>query len=125
MPVLWTVREGMVFLTLIGDFKFHDIQSATLDAYMDRHTPPGAPILVDGRLSLVPLSLDEAQRRSEWFGELLQRGVAGRCAIVTGVSEYRHRILIEGIGPQKRAGLPIWSFVSFAEAVAWLKAPER
>src|SRR5262245_17854807 len=123
MPVSWTVRDDIVFLTLIGDFELHEIQSATLDAYSEVSTPPGIPVLVDGRLSLAHISPDEARRRGEWFGYLLKHGIAGRCAMVVGVSEYRQQILAEGIAPLAQAGLPLRIFTSFADAVTWLKGP--
>src|SRR5262245_30952745 len=122
MPVLWAVREGIVFVSLIGNFEFHEIQSAMIDACSDPSTPQTASVLIDGRLSLVPLTPDEAQRRSEWFGDLLARHIFGRCAIVSGISESRRKVLDEGIAGLARAGLPIRSFSSFADAVAWLKA---
>jgi hypothetical protein len=125
MPVLWSVSEGIVFLSLIGDFEFHEIQFATVGAYADPATPSGAPLLVDGRSSLAQLSLKEAERRGAWFGDLLQRGLASRCALVVGASEYRQRILAEGIATQEQAGLPLRSFTNFADAMTWLKAPKR
>jgi len=124
MSVLWSVRDGIVFITLIGDFEFSEIQAATLNAYADPGTR-GCPVLVDGRSSLAPLSPDEARRRGEWFGDLLERGQAAKCAMVVGVSESRQHILAEGIAPQGQTGLLLRSFTSFADAVTWLKASAR
>jgi hypothetical protein len=124
MPVQWAVREGIVFITLMGHFEFQEIRAATVEAYAHPSTPPSAPLLVDGRASLVPLSSDEARGRGAWFGSLLEQGLAARCAIVVGVSTYRQHIVAEGIAPQQEAGLRLRSFTHFADAVTWLKAPE-
>jgi hypothetical protein len=123
MPVLWAVRDGIVFITLIGDYPFHEIQAAIAVAYADPHTPVRAPLLIDGRSSWVYLSPQEIQLRSDWYRELLDRGVTARCAIVVGESEYRQQIVAQGMAPLQEAGLPVRSFAQFKDAVAWLTAP--
>jgi hypothetical protein len=75
--------------------------------------------------SLVPLSFDEARRRGEWFGYLLEQGLAAGCAIVVGVSMSRQHVVADGIAPQQQAGLRVRSFTHITDAVTWLKAPER
>jgi hypothetical protein len=120
MPVLWAVRDGIVFITLIGDYAFHEIRTAVDDAYADPRTPVRASLLIDGRSSLVSLSPQEIQLRSEWYRDLLERGVTDRCAMVVGESEYRQRIVAQGMAPLQDAGLPVRSFAQFKDALAWL-----
>jgi hypothetical protein len=124
MPVLWAVRDGIVFLTLMGEYAFDEIRAAIADAYTDPRAPLRAPLLIDGRSSLVDLSPQEIQLRSEWYRDLLERGVTARCAMVVGESAYRQQIVAQGMAPLQEAGLPVRSFAQFADAVAWLRAGE-
>ena len=124
MAVLWIVRESIVFVTLVGDYPFHEIQGAVADAFADPQTPVRAPLLIDGRASWVVLTTQEIQLRSDWYRDLLEREVTARCAIVVGESEYRQQIVAQGIAPLQETGLPVRSFTQFKDAVAWLKAPE-
>lgn len=123
MPVLWAVHDGIVFVTLIGEYSFHEIRAAIADAYTDPRAPMGAPLLIDGRSSLVYLSPQEIQLRSEWYRDLFERGVTARCAMVVGESEYRQQVVAQGMAPLQEAGLPVRSFAQFADALAWLRAP--
>jgi hypothetical protein len=59
------------------------------NAYTDVRVPAKAPLLIDGHSSLVYLSPEEIQLRSEWYCELLERGVTTRCAMIVGDNEYR------------------------------------
>jgi hypothetical protein len=122
MPVLWAVRNGIVFASLMGDYAFDEIQTAITHAYADPGTPARAPLLIDGRSSLVYLSPEEIQLRTEWYQDLFQRGVTARCAMVVGESEYRQQIVAQGMAPLQEAGLPVRSFAQFADAVVWLRA---
>jgi hypothetical protein len=123
MPVLWAVRNGIVFVTLMGDYAFDEIRAATAHAYADARTPARAPLLIDGRSSLVYLSPEEIQIRSEWYRDLLQRRITARCAMIVGESEYRQQIVAQGMAPLQEAGLTVRSFAQFADALAWLRAP--
>ena len=123
MPVRWAVRDGIVFVTLIGDYAFDEIRAAIGDAYAHSGAPTTAPLLIDGRSSWVYLSPEEIQLRSEWYRDLFERGITARCAMVVGESEYRQQIVAQGMAPLQEAGLPVRSFAQFADAVAWLRAP--
>jgi hypothetical protein len=123
MPVSWAVHGGIVFVTLIGEYTFDEIRAAMVEAYTDPDAPARAPLLIDGRSSLVYLSPQEIQLRSEWYRDLLERGVTARCAMVVGESEYRQQIVAQGMAPLQEAGLPVRSFAQFADAVVWLRAP--
>jgi len=125
MPVLWAVRNGVVFVTLMGDYAFHEIPAATATAYADPRTPARALLLIDGRSSLVDLSPEEIQLRSEWYRDLFERGNTARCAMVVGESEYRQQVVAQGMAPLQEAGLPVRSFAQFADALAWLRAPSE
>jgi hypothetical protein len=125
MPVLWAVRDGIVFVTLIGEYAFDEIRAAIADAYTDPRTPVRAPLLIDGRSSLVYLSPLEIQLRSDWYSDLFVREVTARCAMVVGESDYRQQIVAQGMAPLQEAGLPVRSFAQFADAVAWLRAPDE
>ena len=123
MPILWSARNGIVFVTLIGDYAFDEIAAAVAAAYADPHVPASAPLLIDGRSSWVFLSPGEIQVRTEWYRDLFQRGITARCAMVVGESEYRQKIVAQGMAPLQEVGFPVRSFAKFAEAVAWLRAP--
>jgi len=79
--------------------------------------------LIDGRTSLVHLSPEEIQLRSEWYRDLFERGITARCAMVVGESDYRQQIVAQGMAPLQEAGLPLRSFPQFADALAWLWTP--
>ena len=123
MPVLWAVRNGIVFVTLMGDYAFDELRAAIATAYADPRAPTRAPVLIDGRSSLVDLSPEEIQLRSEWYRDLFERGITARCAMVVGESEYRRQIVAQGMAPLQEAGLPVRSFAQFADALAWLRSP--
>jgi hypothetical protein len=77
--------------------------------------PSRAPLLIDGRSSLVDLSSAEVQVRTEWYRDLFQDGITARCAMVVGASEYRQQIVAHGMAPLQEAGVPVRSFAQFAE----------
>src|SRR5262245_57414711 len=125
MATHWSIRHGIAFVTLIGDYAFYEIAAAVADAYADPGAPARAPLLIDGRASLVNLSPEEIQVRTEWYRDLFQHGITARCAMVVGASEYRQQIVAQGMAPLQEAGLPVRSFAQFAEALAWLRAPQQ
>jgi hypothetical protein len=119
MPVTWTLDHAVVVIAVIGGYTTAEMTGAIEAALRDPRVGPGTPVLFDARSSLVYLSPDEIQWRTEWFAAVHRAGMLGRWAFLS-TDPYRARIVARGVEGMQRRGIAVAAFTDREAAMRWL-----
>jgi hypothetical protein len=120
MPVTWEIRNGVLIVTLIGNYSFDEPIQAVAAAMADPGFRVGMSLLIDVRLSLVNPSSEATRKRAHWMASLHSSGFSSRYAIVVSAQPHQY-----GIGRMlatylELEGLEMRIFTDLGEAWRWL-----
>jgi hypothetical protein len=118
MPVVWRLQQGVLLVTLMGDYPFEELRSAVAEALRSPDFSAGTSILFDARSSLKYPSTDVVRSIAEWLASLRAQGVSARSAMV--ISRERYRLGERATVHFHEQGLETALFASLAEAMRWL-----
>jgi hypothetical protein len=118
MPVFTRLKEGLLVLTVDGDFTANELRRVAFGAFEDAETPGTVPILVDmsGAAGLSAKSTEEMQAAGAIFGAYRDR-VTG-LAVVAAAEVHDH--FAEDGAFAGEAGIPTKACNSHADAREWL-----
>ncbi len=120
MPVFTRVRDGVLVLTVDGDYTANELRRVAFRAFEDEGVPARAPVLLDmsGAAGLERKSPAEMEASGAIFGAYRDR--------ITGIAVVAAADLHRLFGPQggfgQETGVAIQACQSHAEARAWLEA---
>jgi len=120
MPVFTRVRDGLLVLTVDGDYTANELRRVTFNAFESNDTPTAVPILLDlsGAAGIAAKSPEDLRATGAIFGAYRDR--------ITGIgivasAEVHGRFTPEGdFGSE--AGIPLCACQSHADARNWLSA---
>ena len=117
----WTIRDGLVVITLIGTHELDEFRDTINEALASPGFRRGMHLFVDARSSYSYLTPEAIQQRLEFIASLREKGIPPRCAVVTtqqrvGIS-LRAAVKLEGFGMQMGV------FLDMEEARTWLREP--
>jgi hypothetical protein len=121
MPMTWTIRDGLVVVNLIGTHELDEYRETISEAVASPGFRPGMHLLFDARSSYSYLTPESIQRRLEFLGTLVAKGVAPRCAVVT--TQQRAGISIRAAAKLEAFGMLMGVFLDMEEARTWLREP--
>ena len=118
MPVFTRLKDGVLVLTVDGDFTPNEIRRVAFGAFEDTETPQPVPVLLDmsGAAGLSAKSSEEMQATGAIFGAYRDRIIG--LAVVAAADVHGH-FAAEG-GFASETGLPVRACNSHAEAREWL-----
>lgn len=118
MPVFTRMKDGLLVLTVDGDFTANELRRVAFGAFEDAGTPRKVPILLDmsGAAGLSGKSTDELRATGSIFGAYRDR-ISG-LAVVAAAEVHGH-FADEGDFAQE-AGMATRACNSHAEAREWL-----
>lgn len=118
MPVFTRVRDGVLVLTVDGDYTANELRRVAFKAFEADDTPPTVPILLDmsGAAGLATKSAEELQASGAIFGAYRDR--------VTGIgvvaSPEAHGLFTSDGDFGREAGVAVQACQSHADARDWL-----
>jgi hypothetical protein len=118
MPVFTRLRDGVLVLTVDGDFTANEVRRVALAAFEAEDTPPSVPVLLDmsGAAGITSKSAEEMQATGAIFGAYRDR--------VTGIgvvaAEDVHPMFAADGDFRSEAGISVQACHSHADARAWL-----
>jgi hypothetical protein len=118
MPVFTRLRDGVLVLTVDGDFTANEVRRVAFTAFEAEDTPPAVPVLLDmsGAAGLASKSGEEMRATGAIFGAYRDR-VTGIGVVAAG--EVHPMFAADGdFGSE--AGISVQACHSHADARAWL-----
>ena len=118
MPVFTRVRDGVLTLTVDGDYTANELRRVAFGAFESDDTPNPVPILLDmsGAAGLENKSAQELQASGAIFGAYRDR--------ITGIgivaSTEAHQLFESNGDFGSEAGVPVRACQSHADAREWL-----
>ena len=118
MPVFTRVRDGVLTLTVDGDYTANELRRVTFGAFEAADTPSRVPVLLDmsGAAGLEGKSSEQLQASGAIFGAYRDR--------ITGIgvvaSSEAHGLFTADGDFAAEAGVPVRACQSHADARAWL-----
>ena len=118
MPVFTRMKEGLLVLTVDGDFTANELRRVAFGAFENAETPASVPILLDmsGAAGLSAKSSEEMQATGAIFGAYRDR-VTG-LAVVAAAEVHGH--FADDGDFVREAGIDTKPCNSHAEAREWL-----
>ncbi len=118
MPVFTRVRDGVLVLTVDGDYTANELRRVAFGAFEDAETPSRVPVLLDmsGAAGLADKSSEELQASGAIFGAYRDR-ISG---IGVVVSADVHDLFAPGGDFGSEAGVEVQACQSHADAREWL-----
>ena len=118
MPVFTRLKEGLLVLTVDGDFTANELRRMAFSAFEDANTPTRVPVLLDmsGAAGLSAKSSEELEASGAIFGAYRDR-VTG-LAVVAAAEVHGH-FAEDGVFARE-AGMATTACNSHAEAREWL-----
>jgi len=123
MPVFTCVRDGVLVLTVDGDYTSNELRRVAFGAFEAEDTPNPVPVLLDmsGAAGLVPKSTEELQASGAIFGAYRDR--------ITGIGVLASADVQPLFAPDgylgSKAGVNVQVCQSQADAHEWLTGPPR
>jgi hypothetical protein len=120
MPVFTRLREGVLVLTVDGDFTANELRRVAFGAFEEEETPAAVPVLLDmsGAAGLSAKPTEELEAMGAIFGAYRDR-ITG-LAVVAHEEAHGH-FAADGHFAQE-AGSGVRAFLAHADARAWLAA---
>jgi hypothetical protein len=114
MPVFTRLRDGVLVLTVDGDFTANEVRRVTLGAFEGEDTPAVVPVLLDmsGSAGISTKSVEEMQAAGAVFGAHRDR-IAG-LAVVAAADV--HHIFASDSDFAREAGIDVHPCHSHADA---------
>ncbi|MGY8779482.1 MAG: hypothetical protein ACKVIN_15365 [Longimicrobiales bacterium] len=118
MPVFTRLRDGVLVLTVDGDFTANEVRRVALAAFEAEDTPSSVPVLLDmsGAAGITSKSAEEMQATGAIFGAYRDR--------VTGIgvvaAEDVHPMFAADGDFRSEARISVQACHSHADARAWL-----
>ena len=118
MPVFTSVREGLLVLTVDGDYTANELRRVTFGAFEAEDTPTPVPVLLDmsGASGIAQQSVEELQAGGAIFSAYRDR--------IAGIGVVASADLHALFGPDgdfgKAAGVKVRACQSHADAREWL-----
>ncbi|MDA0329774.1 MAG: hypothetical protein O2958_12300 [Gemmatimonadetes bacterium] len=118
MPVFTRVKDGVLVLTVDGDYTPNELRRVAFAAFEAKETPPSVPVLLDmsGAAGLSLKTQEELQASGAIFGAYRDR--------VTGIgvvaSAEVHSLFADDGDFGREAGVGVKACQSHADARAWL-----
>ncbi len=120
MPVFTRLRDGVLVLTVDGDFTSNEVRRVAFGAFDSAETPTAVPVLLDmsGAAGVSAKSTEEMQATGAIFGAYRDRirGIA-----VVAAPEVHHFFTDQG-DFAREAGMSVHPCHSHADARTWLAA---
>jgi hypothetical protein len=118
MPVFTRMKDGLLVLTVDGDFTANELRRVAFGAFESADTPHHVPVLLDmsGAAGLSAKSSEEMQATGAIFGAYRDR-ITGLA--VVAASEVHGHFAAEG-DFVREAGISTEACVSHADARNWL-----
>jgi hypothetical protein len=119
MPVFTRLRDGVLVLTVDGDFTANELRRVTFRAFEDTDMPVSVPVLLDmsGAAGVSAASSEELQATAAIFGAYRDR-ITGLA--VVAAADVQSHFSAEGEFARE-AGLAVLPCNSHADARAWLE----
>jgi hypothetical protein len=114
MPVFTRLRDGVLVLTVDGDFTANEVRRVAFGAFEDGETPRSVPVLLDmsGAAGLSLKAPEELEATGAIFGAYRDR--------VTGLAVVAAADMLERFGDDspfsREAGLPVYPCHAHSEA---------
>jgi len=124
MPVLWDIREGILALSLTGQFTNGDIEQAVQEAAVDDRFRPGMRLLWDPRSSQTPMSSADLQWRIGLVSDFARRGLLSRLALVLRPDQRLSFEIFTNEAAKQLDVVPIRAFTDVSEAIVWLEGDQ-
>ncbi len=118
MPVFTRFRDGVLVLTVDGDFTANELRRVAFGAFHEDHTPRVVPVLLDmsGAAGVSGKSDEQLQAMGAIFGAYRDR-IAG-LAVVAPADVHR---TFESNGPfGEEAGVQVFAGTTHSDAREWL-----
>lgn len=118
MPVFTRLRDGVLVLTVDGDFTANEVRRVALAAFEAEDTPLSIPVLLDmsGAAGIASKSAEDMQATGAIFGAYRDR--------VTGIgvvaAEDVHPMFAADSDFRSAVGISVQACHSHADARAWL-----
>jgi len=114
MPVFTRLRDGVLVLTVDGDFTANEVRRVAFGAFEDADTPQAVPVLLDmsGAAGLSAKSTEEFEATGAIFGAYRDRV---RGLAVVAPSEVHHHFSGDGVFAHE-AGIVVHPCLSHGEA---------
>ena len=118
MPVFTRYRDGVLVLTVDGDFTANELRRVAYGAFHEDETPERVPILLDmsGAAGISVKSSDQLQAMGAIFGAYRDR-IAG-LAVVAPSADHGAFTADSDFG--REAGTDLFACTAHAEAREWL-----
>jgi hypothetical protein len=118
MPVFTRLRDGVLVLTVDGDFTANEVRRVAFGAFENAETPAAVPVLLDmsGAAGVSAKSTEEIRATGAIFGAYRDR-VTGLA--VVAAPDVHHFFTGEG-DFAREAGMPVHACHSHADARTWL-----
>lgn len=119
MPVFTRFRDGVLVLTVDGDFTANEVRRVAYGALHDDETPRVVPVLLDmsGAAGLTSKSREQMQAMGAIFGAYRDR--IGGVAVVAPTAV--HEIFKTDGDFGEQLGVDVFACTMHSEARAWLK----
>jgi hypothetical protein len=120
MPVFTRLRDGVLVLTVDGDFTANEVRRVAFGAFEDAETPRPVPVLLDmsGAAGVAGIETGEIEATGAIFGAYRDR--------ITGLAVVAAPALLEHFAEEgpfaEEAGLPVYPCLAHSEARARLGA---
>jgi hypothetical protein len=120
MPSTWEIRDGILFVTVVGEWGNRGPAVAIAEAVADPQFQAGTALLLDVQLSENNPTAEQIRSRAEWIGSLRSKGLSSRCAVVVGPKSYQLGLARMAGTYLDFHGMSLGVFRSLEEAVHWL-----
>jgi hypothetical protein len=119
MPVFTRFQDGVLVLTVDGDFTANELRRVAFGALESEETPREVPVLLDmsGAAGIATKEDDEIQAMGAIFGAYRDR-LRGLAVVVSVDVEDR---FADGGDFAREAGVPLRAWHSHVEARGWLR----
>jgi hypothetical protein len=119
MPVFTRYQDGVLVLTVDGDFTANELRRVAFGAFESKDTPREVPVLLDmsGAAGVADKASEETRAMGAIFGAYRDR-IRGVGVVVSVDVEERFG---DGGDFAREAGVPVQAWHSHAPAREWLK----
>ena len=120
MPVSWKIRDSVLIVTVIEDWRGGGPATAITEAMADPAFKPGTSLLLDVRQSSMNPSGEEVRSRAEWLSALSTKGLSKHLAVVVGTKAYQMGVARMAQFFCESREMDLQVFTDMEAAMSWL-----